>query len=1136
MNKNQPMMCTYTKRLLTVWVVGFFAFGLSAAPYLPQAVFAEEATSTQQTLGVSGAEAVCTASITVEAGDTVLWDSGAWGDDITISWEGSDGLSGSDETVEHTYPVAGSVSGTVTVESETDANCDISASVLSHESIIPSVTLTAEPEEIEEGEPSELSWTSEDAISCESEDFDTSGDTSGTVAVSPTSTTEYSISCMSETDDSAQDSAVITVTDVVEPNIPSVDLKANGENGPLTLTTDATSSPVELSWETINNPSLCVASGAWNGFKTTSSGNEDVTLGLGTHAFTLACSNEHGSSTDSVSVTVMEEDEEEPKQCLLVVEGDSQPTVTLKEGDENIPLQDVLDDAGYNIDADDDQVNYATWDLEKDVTTLEITYIDAIADNDNVFGYYTNDDLSTFTPIFQKGNHSGFGSVTDATSGDTFIVEVTATSGEKIGFAIATENGSSRMLSTDNGQNPNNGAHAVSYDLGNTYVIGFEDLVSGSDKDYQDMVVEVRVVGCEDEEPETLPSVDLKANGSNGPVTVDEGATTTLSWTVSDADSCVAGDDWSGSKAATSSSEDLGVLSVGDHSFNLTCENEHGTSSDSVSVTVKKDGGNGGGDNTPDVDLKANGSDGPVTVQEGATTTLSWTLGNSPETCVAGGDWSGSKATSSDSESLGILAVGDYSFSLACANEHGTSSDSVSVTVKKDGGNGGGDNTPDVDLKANGSNGPITINEGATTTLTWDVTNADSCDASGGFGWTGSKSATSGSQVLNTLSIGTHGFSLACANEHGTSTDSVSVTVKKKDGGNGGGGGTGGGGGVTTGGGGSISGGIAPDRRSVPEGEVLGVQSCTYLEDFLHINWTNDPVEVAKLQYFLREFEGYDIDMTTVFDQHTFNTVVQFQERYFDQVLAPWGHTAGTGFVYITTKTRINEIVCQRQIAFTDAEREEMRQFKNYLASIGGDVQFAGGQGGIGLGGTGTVGADGIVGGVQDDTIATSATSTTGSTANGIVGTATNMISTTSGAIAGFAVAAFNFPDTPAEALQCFVNLLLILAIVFLIGTIIVNAQETDHLSRNTVWARRLMLYITGLIIAGIIAYFASLYCLIVPLLVILIILAVSLLVVVNRENGDIDDEGSTISSSGDSHKRGLRDSINLGGEGSSSR
>ena len=87
----------------------------------------------------------------------------------------------------------------------------------------------------------------------------------------------------------------------------------------------------------------------------------------------------------------------------------------------------------------------------------------------------------------------------------------------------------------------------------------------------------------------TLPpnlTVDVKANSSNGPITVVYNTAATLSWTSTNATSCAASNGWSGSKA-TSGSESTGNLTAS-KTYTLTCTGPGGNATDSVSVNVGK--------------------------------------------------------------------------------------------------------------------------------------------------------------------------------------------------------------------------------------------------------------------------------------------------------------------------------------------------------------------------------------------------------------------------------------------------------------------------------------------------------------------------------------------------------------------
>lgn len=82
------------------------------------------------------------------------------------------------------------------------------------------------------------------------------------------------------------------------------------------------------------------------------------------------------------------------------------------------------------------------------------------------------------------------------------------------------------------------------------------------------------------------PTVDLRANSSNGPISIAYNTSATLSWTTNSASSCTASNGWSGSKG-TSGSQSTGNL-TSTRTYTLTCNGASGTdpSSDSVTVNV----------------------------------------------------------------------------------------------------------------------------------------------------------------------------------------------------------------------------------------------------------------------------------------------------------------------------------------------------------------------------------------------------------------------------------------------------------------------------------------------------------------------------------------------------------------------
>ncbi len=105
---------------------------------------------------------------------------------------------------------------------------------------------------------------------------------------------------------------------------------------------------------------------------------------------------------------------------------------------------------------------------------------------------------------------------------------------------------------------------------------------------------------------------------------------------------------------------------------------------------------------------------------------------------------------------------------------------------------------------------------------------------------------------------------------------------------------------------------------------------CDYLKSYLRMGYNNDAGEVVKLQTFLRDFEGFNsLNITGVFDQDTFDAVSAFQVKYADEVLVPWGVDAPTGFVYLTTQKKINEIKCGKNFPLNENQLSEIEEVRD---------------------------------------------------------------------------------------------------------------------------------------------------------------------------------------------------------------
>ncbi len=100
-------------------------------------------------------------------------------------------------------------------------------------------------------------------------------------------------------------------------------------------------------------------------------------------------------------------------------------------------------------------------------------------------------------------------------------------------------------------------------------------------------------------------------------------------------------------------------------------------------------------------------------------------------------------------------------------------------------------------------------------------------------------------------------------------------------------------------------------RRSVPQGEILGAQTCgIYVEKYLRVGYSNDVDTVVKVQNFLNNYMNAGLIVNGIYGIETADAVSAFQLQHSDTVLAPWGISAPTGIFYLTTQTEVNNIMC----------------------------------------------------------------------------------------------------------------------------------------------------------------------------------------------------------------------------------
>jgi hypothetical protein len=421
---------------------------------------------------------------------------------------------------------------------------------------------------------------------------------------------------------------------------PTVDLRVNGSNGPLSLSSPAS---YILSWTSTNSAS-CTASGSWSGAQATNGSQSVSNVGGGMYTYTFTCSNPSGSASDSVTVNVL-----------------SAPTVIV-----NAPAS-ATAPASYT----------ATWTSSN---------------------------------------------ATSCTGANRFT-----------------------GLSGLTGSRAETGLPVGSYD----YTVTCTNAVGVSATDTKRTVVYA------------APSVDLKVDGSDGPTVTRTGPISYLAtWTSSNATQCTGSSRLAGYSALAGTRSEANIPAGTTYDYSVTCQNPAGsTASDTVRMIVVA---------APSVDVRVNGANGPLTFQEPAGYTVSWTSVNAVS-CSALNNLSGPVGTSGN-RALSNVLQGTYQYTVQCMNLAGTTAiDSVVVNVNPP--------PPIVDLQVEGGNGPITQVAPGSYTLTWTSQFATSCAAASSDAlWTGNVTV-SGSALISGPLIGTHTYTLTCSNVSGTQSDSVTVYV-----------------------------------------------------------------------------------------------------------------------------------------------------------------------------------------------------------------------------------------------------------------------------------------------------------------------------------------------------------------------
>jgi len=241
------------------------------------------------------------------------------------------------------------------------------------------------------------------------------------------------------------------------------------------------------------------------------------------------------------------------------------------------------------------------------------------------------------------------------------------------------------------------------------------------------------------------PTISFSAS----PAEVAEGAAASLRWSAQDATTCAASGDWTGARGRSGSAS-TGPLNKIESTFTLTCTGANGSSSSTVKVRVLP---------PPDVQFTLSSP----SASPNASITLNWSSENATSCRASGGAWSGERSTAG-SLVIPNLTPGDKKFTLTCTGSGGSTVIDRTLIVS---------DPPKITLTAD----KTTVASGGSVTLSWTVTNAESCLASGQ--WSDVKNKSGGSETLGPLTRRSSDFILTCrgrAGDEASVTRTVSVT------------------------------------------------------------------------------------------------------------------------------------------------------------------------------------------------------------------------------------------------------------------------------------------------------------------------------------------------------------------------
>ncbi len=658
-----------------------------------------------------------------------------------------------------TYPVSPAETTTYTISATNDVGTSTATATLMVDNV-PTANISADDTSIIQGGSTTLSWstTNADMASIDQGIGIVTPNIAGSRVESPTVTTTYTI-LATNAYGSASDTVTITVSEQPMPTV-SISAEPNTIFNP---------DNVLLSWNSTNADSVEIDQGIGQ-VTPVEGGSLEIPVNE-TTTYTITATNAYGSATDfvtvavgqlpGVSISATRSPITQGESTTLVWESVNADSCSIDQGIGDVDLSgnrevSPLVTTTYTIEATNDS-GPVTASVTVEVNELPV--IDTFTADTPSINEGQSATLSWMTANADSasidrgvGTVSPNGSVmvsptvtttytltaTNAYGSDTALLTITVT---QLPAASITANPA---------QIETGGSTVLSWTSSNATSVTIEPAI-GMDP--------VPLSGSVTVWPEGTTNYTITAMNANGSVTdsvtvitgdvpmvditatpefISQGSSSTLSWTATGADT-VSIDQGIGTVAATGTQT---VAPAATTTYTVTAGNAYGTVHASATVSVSR---------VPTVSMSASSD----TITQGQTTTLSWTTTDTD--------------TVSINQGIGEVGVSGYqpvspsvttTYTITATNASGSDTDSVTINVNP---------LPAVTFSASASS----IIEGATSTLSWTATNAESVSINQGIG----PVALSGTRDVSPSATTT--YAITASNAYGSVSEELTVTVTR---------------------------------------------------------------------------------------------------------------------------------------------------------------------------------------------------------------------------------------------------------------------------------------------------------------------------------------------------------------------